>query len=316
LFEDNPERIVELKQALQEVRDMGVYVSPLINMRLTTQTHPFWKDNGEKWAIRSLYGIPAQETLPLRGNTSALINRYLDRGGVRLCQSSAEFQEWALENTRKVLELGFNAIFIDQPFSEDYCFSDQHGHPVPVAGHTGVCSWIAKAAELVHHKYPDSYVIGEVPDIWNTQFFQLWWFWDWSWLRPEVFRYVLPESLQSWVIDAYDHEHQVGQAFALGFLLNINVRSLEKTLLDVPQFARRIKQLAALRRKTYHCTLAGRFLGGSGLRVDTDAEITAAFYDAGGKAGIILGEGSQKQTGGGRVKLALWLCWVTVLPRG
>lgn len=305
LLEDSPERTAELRQVLAEVRRMGVCVSPLTNMRLGTQDHPFWKKHGEKWAIRSRYGMPAQETLPLRRNTAMLINRYLDQGGIKFCQGFPEFQEWALANTQKILDLGFNAIFIDQPFSEDYCFSDQHGHPVPTAGHEGTLKWIPRAADIVHKSGPDSYVIGEVPDIWNTQYFDLWWFWDWTWLKPEVFRYILPESMQSWVIDTYDHLDQVGKAFSMGFLLNINVRSLEKTILDAPQFTDQVAQLATLRRKTASFTLEGHFIDRTGLTIDTDAEVAAGVYDAGSRTGIIIGEGSPGAGGGGKVKLIL-----------
>jgi hypothetical protein len=305
IFEDSPERLAELKHALTEVKSSGVRVSPLTNMRLGIQAHPFWKEKGERWAIRSMYGMPAQETLPLRKYTAALINRYLDQGGVKFCQANPEFQEWALSNTRKVLDLGFNAIFIDQPFSEDYCFSDSHGHPPGVPGHEGTCSWIPRAARIVHGHGPDSYVVGEVPDIWNTQYFDLWWFWDWSWLKPEIFRYVMPDSTQSWVIDAYDHEDQMGKAFAQGFLFNLNVRSLEKTLADVPAFTHRVSQLAALRARTKDFTLAGRFMDRTGLTVQTDAEITASAYTTASGIGIILGEGTKKAAGGGAVKLTI-----------
>ena len=304
LFEDTPARLAELKQALQEVRALGVHVSPLINMRLGMQAHPFWREHGEQWAIRSHYGLPAQETLPLRAHSAALINRYLDQGGIRFCQGHPEFQEWALANTRHVLGLGFDAIFIDQPFSEDYCFSPHHGHSVPLAGQAGVCNWLPRAVDLVHRASPDGYVIGEVPDIWNTQFCDLWWFWDWSWQRPEIFRYILPASLQSWVIDACDHQEQVSKAFALGFLLNINVHSLEKTILDAPDLAQRVKQLAALRQKTQHYTTAagvfspGRFLDQAGLTIDSDTEISAALYQTDTHLGIVLGENNKNHRRG------------------
>ena len=76
--------------------------------------------------------------------------------------------------------------------------------------------------------------------------------------------YIFPDSPQSWVINAYDPPHQVGQAFAQGFLLNLNVRVMEKTLADVPGFSTRNRQLAEMRRKTYDFTLAGRFVDQKG----------------------------------------------------
>jgi hypothetical protein len=305
MYEDLPERRAELKSALREVRAAGVHVSPLTNLRLANQHHPFWKKEGASWAVRSFYGQLSPESLPLRKNTSLLINRALDQGGAHFCQAHPGFQEWALARVREVLDLGFDSVFTDQPFSEDYCFAAGHGHRPGAPGHDAACTWIARAADIVHAGSPDSYVIGEVPDIWNTQYLDLWWFWDWSWLRPEVFRFTLPASLQSWVIDAYDHEDQMARAFAQGFLLNLNVCSLEKTLADVPEFSARVARLAALRARTWDITLAGRFIDRTGLALDSDAEVTAALYETGTGLGLILGEGSRGPGGGGRVKLGL-----------
>ncbi len=305
MFDYAPERRAELQGALRSVRAAGVHVSPLTNLRLTNQSHPFWKEKGERWAVRSFYGQPSPESLPLRRNTSLLINRTLDQGGAHFCQAHPEFQEWALGCVKTVLDLGFDSIFADQPFSEDYCFSPDHGHRPGAPLHDAACSWIARAAGIVRAGSPDSYVIGEVPDIWNTQHLDLWWFWDWSWLKPEIFRFTMPESLQSWVIDAYDHEDQMAGAFARGFLLNLNVRSLEKTLADAPEFAARVARLARLRERTYDLTLAGRFIDTTGLWLETDAEVTAALYDVGATLGLILGEGSRKAGGGGAVKVSL-----------
>jgi hypothetical protein len=290
LFEDESERIAELRRSLAEVRAMGVHVSPLVNLRLGTQTHPFWKEHGDAWAIRTRYGMVAPETLPLRAHAANMIVRYLDQGGARFCPHDPGFQEWAIASTGKVLDLGFDAAFLDQPFGEDYCFSDRHGHPVPAAGHAGACSWVARAAELVRSRSPGGYVIGEVPDIWNTQLLDLWWFWDWSWLRPEVFRYTLPGSLQSWVIDAYDHEDQVPRAFAGGFVFNLNVRSLERTLPDVPEFAARVKRLADLRAATRSFTVDGRFVDRRGLSIEAGDDAVAAVYEAGERVGVVLGD--------------------------
>jgi hypothetical protein len=67
----------------------------------------------------------------------------------------------------------------------------------------------------------------------------------------------------------------------------------------------RVSQLAALRRKTYNSTVAGRFVDQPGLDMDSDAEMTAAVNKTRDKCGIILGEGSMRSVGGGKVKLTL-----------
>ena len=166
--------------------------------------------------------------------------------------------------------------------------------------------WTARTAQFIRARHKGAYTIGESLDIWTTRNIDLGWYWNWSDHHGEVFRYVLPDSLQAWTIDAYEHEDEVGKAFAMGFLLALNVNGLEGTLRDVPEFSRRIKALADLRARTAAFTVDGRFMDTRGLEVDTDASVVAGVYDAGGRLGIVLGETSRRcDRGGGKVRLDL-----------
>jgi hypothetical protein len=117
---------------------------------------------------------------------------------------------------------------------------------------------------------------------------------------------VLPDALQAWTIDGYEHEDEVGKAFALGFLMALNVNGLEGLIWDAPEFSRRIKRLADLRERTAEFTLDGRMMHTVGLDVDTDASLSASVYDAGERLGIVIGETSRRsEKGGGKVRLCL-----------
>jgi hypothetical protein len=201
--------------------------------------------------------------------------------------------------------MGYRSLFIDEPFEPELCFSDDHGHAVPVHGHSGACQWLPKAAGLMRGRDPEAYVIGESPDIWNSRFLHMGWHWDWSVMRSEVFRYVLPESLQSWPIDGLEHGHQVGKAFSQGFVLALYVGEMGKTLIDAPDFAQRVRRLADLRRRTAAFTMSGRFLDRAGLTVDADTSIAAHVYDGGDRLAVVIGETSEGASGGGRAELRL-----------
>jgi hypothetical protein len=113
--------------------------------------------------------------------------------------------------------------------------------------------------------------MGEVPDIWNTQVCNLWWHWPWNWMRPEVFRYVLPESIQSWTIDAFEHEHEVGRAFAMGFLLNVNVPNLpENELSPVITYQGRRRYEGRVERRVDPRGRAYFWLGGEIIEGDAE----------------------------------------------
>jgi len=296
-FEDTPERVAELRTALHHARQLGVQVSTLINARLVTMKNSLGPQLAG-WAVKSLYGAPVHESWPVRTHTAAFNNVALDEDGLLLCQCHPDFQHWAQHLFEQAMDLGFTATFIDQPFGYQKCFAPDHGHPVPEDTEAGACQWVAATAHALKRTYPDCYLIGEVPDIWNTQYCDLWWHWPWSSLAPEVWRYVMPDSLQSWVIDAYEHEDQVNRAFVLGFLLSINVHGLEGTLEDVPPFAARIRQLANLRAAIAAFTVHGRFCDHQGLTIVADTEVTVAVYETASAIGIILGDTSYTRNGG------------------
>jgi hypothetical protein len=309
LFDNPPERQRELRRVLAEAQGLGVETNALINLRLVDVRNDAWKEWGEDRAVRSRYGVAIPESYPIRANNGFELSSYLEGGGRRLCQAYPAFQEWAIRQMETALEMGFGTVFIDQPFAEDYCFAEHHGHPVGAPTHAGACSWTAQVCQSIRRNNPDAWLMGEVPDIWNTQVCNLWWHWPWNWMRPEVFRYVLPESIQSWTIDAFEHEHEVGRAFAMGFLLNINVRAFELALPDVPDFAARIKRLAALRKKTASITVDARFMDNTGFTLETQASVHACRYESYQSAetcSIVLGEGSTEPgKGGGHVRLIL-----------
>ena len=304
-LEDDLGRLDELRAALEETKALGVETSTLLNTRLVTMKNRLGKEFAERWGVRTLYGTETRESYPLRAAHAKLTTEHLDENGWRLCQCNPEWQEWALGVVERCCELGFTSMFLDEPFGEDLCFAAGHGHGVP--GHTaaGVAEWSGRAADLVRSRHEGAYTIGESLDIWTSRNIDLGWYWNWSDYHGEVFRYVLPDALQAWTIDAYEHEDEVGKAFALGFLLALNVNGLEGTLADVPDFRRRVKRLAELRRRTAAFTVEGRFMDTVGLETDTDASLVSGVYDAGGRLGVILGETSREDKGGGAVSLLL-----------
>ena len=305
-LEDAPSRLTEFSRVLREIRDMGIQVSTLVNYRLTTAKNRSWKLRGEGQVMRSLYGAPRYEHWSkCRGSFGDFINTHLDEAGSSLCQNHPEFQRWAVDLTERLLDFGFSSVFIDQPFENSVCFAPDHGHAVPGHGHEGANEWVPKAVAAIRRRDPDAYAMGENADIWTSRFIQLWWDWQWAGKRAEAFRYILPESLQSWIIDAYEHPHEVGKAFALGFLLSLNVRGLEKPLSDVPAFAARIRRLAVLRKKTAAFTVRARFRDREGVSVKSAGAAAAGVYTSPGKLGIVVSDITDGAKGGGPVTLTI-----------
>ena len=145
LLEDTPARTAELRQALREAREMGVWVSPLVNLRLVDRTHPFFTEHGEDWAIRSRHGEPVLESYPVSRNTARWSNNSTRRPARDCARCIRISRPGHSQMVEKQLELGFTALFIDQPFSEDYCFAPDHGHRRGIPVHVGAVEWIGES---------------------------------------------------------------------------------------------------------------------------------------------------------------------------
>ncbi len=305
MLEDVPARTAELKRALAKAAALGVNVSTLVNTRLVSMKNRMGR-LWEGWGARTLYGMPVMESYPVRGAHARLASDYLDESGRRLCQCHPDFQKWSIKMVARCQDLGFTSMFLDEPFGEDLCFAADHGHPVPGHSALGVADWTARASDLVRARRPGAYTIGESLDIFTTRGINLGWYWNWSDNHGNIFRYTLPDALQGWTIDAYEHEDEVGKAFAWGFLLAVIVKGLEGTLRDVPEFCRRIQALGALRSRTAAFTVDGRFRDTVGLETDTDASLATGLYASASGLGIVLGETSRREArGGGAVSLKL-----------
>jgi hypothetical protein len=306
-LEDAPARLAEFRRVLAEIRALGLQVSTLVNYRLTTAKNRSWPERGAAQAMRSQYGaIRYEHWSKCRGAFAEFTPAHLCEGGASLCQNHPGFQAWAVALTRRLLEFGFNSLFIDQPFETSACFAADHGHAVPAYGHEGATQWVPRAVCEIRSRDPEGYAIGENADIWTSQHIQLWWDWGWAAKRAEVFRYILPESLQSWIIDAHEHQREIGRAFALGFQVSLNVHGLERPLATVPAVAARIKRLAALRHRTAAFTVHGRFRDQVGLTVAPGrATVAACLFDAGDRLGLSVGEASDGKGAGGRVAFTL-----------
>lgn len=307
-FEEEPARLAQWKSVLAEIRSAGVHPHPLVNARLTLKTNKLWQGFHEKLTAKSLYGQEMiRESWPVSSNGAQVINPEIEQGGVALCQSDRNFQKFALELVDKAQELGFTSYFIDQAFEGHQCFDPSHAHTTtPAHLHAGVLEWIPEVARKIRRRDPDGCVVGENTDIWNSQFIDIAWNWGWADWANERYRYVLPDSIQAWTIDAFEHEDQVGKAFAMGFLLAVIVEGMVKRLEDVPEFARRIKRLSDLRKKTAAFTVRGRFRHHDGLAFETPASVAVSVYEATDSLGVALGETAPYGAdGGGAVDLTL-----------
>lgn len=178
----NDEELDKLRYALTQVNEMGINMSIILNLRLVKRIMKPFELYGETEAMRCKDGSPVSEE-NYSGSPYHLANlgpHYNKGDVVTLCQRpGSKFVDRAETLIQKMIDLGFKSIFIDQPVNMHCCFAEQHGHPAPDAAPQAAIEWLKEVAVQVKSANDEAYVIGELPELFQTQQIDLWWHWQW-----------------------------------------------------------------------------------------------------------------------------------------
>ena len=213
--------------------------------------------------MRMRDGSLRAEPVPTSGYSAEIFPNWIGPQSQVMCPRSKEFRHSVLAVLDHLLDLGFNAYFIDQPFEYMPCYSPNHSHVSPDDTHAAVAEWVGEFRKRLRARYPEGYIIGEMADVTVGQEIELWWNWYWFNTRTEVMAYGMPPMLNSYVTDVNFERAQ--QGFLHGFLLMLTTHGLEGTLDSVPEFGDYIRQLAALRKRTFAFTVQSQFSDVDGL---------------------------------------------------
>ena len=292
-------RVDKFKKYVLQEQAKGMHMSTLVNYRLASSRPKLYKEKLEKLSIKGIYGKYPYESFPIRSDSARWYICEYEEYSHPLCQNEPEFQKFAVDLANEVMDrTGTNALYIDQPFGNNFCFNKEHHHRMGMDDNIGSIEWIKQVRKNMLARDDFSYMMGEVPNIFNTQYIDVWWHWPWNEQGPEAIRYILPDSLQSWVIDAWEHEYEVNKPFSMGMLLCITVRGLNGVCSERPEFMKRIKRLSELKYKTISRIPVEAYVGNRDLKVESDLTVEANLYDVSGKKAIILGDCTRRSKGG------------------
>ncbi len=259
----------ELKKSLAEVKSLGCSVTAFVNWRLAVEYNSTWK-RLSPLVQQSLFGIN------LFGFGCGTLDGgwYGDpgyeMGSHAVCCGADGYLPYAREVLERTLDLGFDAISVDQASEWNYCLSRDHGHRSPWQAWERTYDWFAEVTHTTRSRNPEAYTVAEIPDLYNTQHIDLWWNWMWRdglWANVNVFRYVLPTMIPCWCIDENQRD-AIADAFATGSFMAIAARDMTGLLSDVPELAAQVARLADLRRATAPFVSHGRFMDNRGLTIE------------------------------------------------
>ncbi len=286
------ERRQEIRSALAEVRALGCSVSTYVNWCLIAERNSTWEEL-RPLVQESMFGA-LQFGYPGGSLDGAL---YTDPSYEMcthsVCCGADGYQAYANRVLEQTFALGFDSIAVDMAAEWKPCFSKRHGHASPWEAWAKTYEWYGDVTQEVRRRNPGSYTVAELPDLYNTQHLDFWWTWGWRYpnlIRPEVFRYVLPDVTPAWCIDENQRD-VVAEAFMYGSLFAVATRDMMGRLSDAPDLAAQIGRLGRLRRQTAAYVCQGRFMDNRGLTVVGGR---GAVYVSDPGLGVVLANGSSR----------------------
>lgn len=288
-----------LKNAIDTSKKEGTITSALINVRHINVSSDLYNEYKSD-AVLCLDGSEVRENWMGCDGTSQIFTNHLGGNCILLSPRSPNTHSRVNELLDKYIELGYNAVFYDQPFLYylDYNYMGNDCRPDDAS--FSCYSLVEQVRNRIRKLDIDAYVIGEQFDIFSSsKAIDLTMEWNFTNAGIEdlarIF-YSCPHALLSYVIDyTTTAEAHASHAFAVGLLLCITIDGSESNLSKRPELAKHISNLAVLRKKCANRMAFGTFYHTEGLKIEGDEDVVAYAYNSAEGPAVSI---AAKQNGG------------------
>lgn len=305
LLDYAPEERETLRTAIKEASNAGATTSALMNFRHINVRSALYERYKSEAAL-CLDGSEWRENWCVCVRTSALFSRHLGLNCMLLSPRSPLTRQRVDDILNKYLDLGYAALFFDQPFlyNLDYNYMGEEGRPDDAS--TAWYDIVAHVRARLQAANPEAYTIGEQFDIFSaSRAVDL--HMEWNFTNGGVedlarVHYACPHALLSYVIDGTTTaEAHASHAFAAGLLLCIMVDGGEANVGKRAALAEHIAKLATLREQCADRLVYGRFRHTAGLSCENDAGVVAYAYDSAQGPAVVMASG--ESAGVARIRL-------------
>jgi hypothetical protein len=241
----------ELRAAIAKARGMGVHI--ILYEKYTCA------DKGTDWYKRELHCYVSKDIFGnehghegWRYDTPAHLAGINIRPYAWMCMNSAKWQDIAIEEIRKSLDLNPAGIFLDETqwhgTNAFYCFDSEHGHHVPAYNFAGDGEFETKLRKLIDERDPELVLGGEGPYDLQNRHYTL------SYHRAGVghipaIRYMDPFlPMMNWVY-GYDDRESVNLCLLYRYIISYEPRNFRGHLEEFPLTLEYGKKVDALRRR-------------------------------------------------------------------
>ena len=241
----------DLKNAIQQMQAQGVRVILYEKYTCADIGTAIYKETVEPLASRDIFGNPhAHEGW--RYDTPAHLSGVNIRPYVWMCMNSSAWQDLALAEIEKSLELQPNGILLDESMWHGtngfYCFDSSHGHSIPAYNFHGDAKFEAKLCGLLDRINPELLLAGEGPyDLQNCSY-------GLSYHRAgeghiPVIRYIDPYlPMMNWVI-GHDDREGINRCLLYRYIISYEPRHFRGRLSEFPKTLAYGVMVDNLRRK-------------------------------------------------------------------
>lgn len=241
----------ELRAAIAKAREMGV--------RIVLYEKYTCTDKGTDWYKRELHDYSSKDIFGnehghegWRYDTPAHLAGINTRPYAWMCMTSAKWQDIAIAEMRKSLDLNPAGIFLDEPqwhgANAFYCFDRTHGHRIPAYNFAGDAEFERKMRKLIDQSDPELVLGGEGPyDLQNRHY-------TFAYHRALVghipaIRYIDPFlPMMSWVF-GYDDRENVNICLLCRYIISYEPHDFRGHLEEFPLTLEYGKKVDALRKR-------------------------------------------------------------------
>jgi len=288
----------ELRDAIAKAREMGVYIVLYEKYTSTDKGTDWYKNELYKYTSKDIYGN-AHGHEGWRYDMPSFLAGINTRPYGWMCMNSTRWQDIALEEMRKSLDLNPAGIFLDESQSHGtnafYCFDRSHGHRIPSYNYAGDTGFERKMRKMIEERDPELVLGGENPYDLQNRHYTL------SYHRAglgntPLNRYIDPSMpMMSWVF-GYDDRESVNVCLLYQYIISYEPHHFRGHLEEFPLTLEYGKKIDTLRRRYHEFLWDGDFLDtmGATLEVTGNSPVIYSVFrhkDSGRKAVILVNNG-------------------------
>ena len=293
----------ELKAAIKESEELGVKILLMCKFKWCDATSSNYKNELEPLIARDIFGHPFYfGGYGYQSVTNVL--RTVGSGGSRrrgyaLCQASKEYQNIALREFKKILDLGSSGILYDELCVEyHFCYDTNHKHRYGeclLKGHIDIATKFKEYAKSVRK---DFMFAGEGPidrqaEIYTTNYLR-----SWAPTSDPAYRYALPDVRPATCITGFDDREMINQCITYGYVINYEPYNFKGTTADIPLTVEYGKKANALRMALRDYLWDGEFCYRTGADIKKIAGdnnyIYSIYKNKEGKSAVVISNQSPK----------------------